>query len=83
MVTKRRLHELIDKLEDEPLRQRAERFLRRLLEAPASSEAQDDASWLDADLGGLDELEPFDWGPSGPPSGRPIRYSLTSGFVIE
>ena len=38
-------------------------------------------SWLDADTG--NPLPPYDWGPSGPPKGRAVRYVPGVGLTIE
>lgn len=37
--------------------------------------------WLEANLD--EALPPYDWGATGAPSGKPIRYQLGQGFVIE
>lgn len=42
----------------------------------------DDRAWLESDLSRLGELEPYDWGPGGPPKGKPLRYRVGSGVVI-
>lgn len=42
--------------------------------------ADQDSSWLDADLA---DLPPYDWGPSGPPKARPVRYVPGVGLVVE
>jgi len=46
----------------------------------ANMDAEDHA-WLYADLDG--ELPPYDWGPDGPPKGKPIKYVPGTGPVIE
>lgn len=28
-------------------------------------------------------LDPYDWGPDGIPKGKPLRYVLGQGFVVE
>ena len=38
-------------------------------------------SWLDADASS--PLPPYDWGPSGPPKGHPVRYVSGVGLTIE
>lgn len=43
--------------------------------------AEEDREWLDVDLGG--ELPPYDWGPDGPPKGKPVRYVPGVGPVVE
>ncbi len=43
----------------------------------------EDREWLDADLSRLGEIEPYEWGPEGPPAGLPIRYEPGVGFVVE
>ena len=43
----------------------------------------EDRAWLDADLSRLGELEPYDWGPDGPPKGKPITWDgERQAFVI-
>ncbi len=43
----------------------------------------EDREWLDSDLSRLDELEPYDWGPDGPPKGKPIAWDdQRQAFVI-
>lgn len=42
--------------------------------------ADQDASWLDADLA---DLPPYDWGPSGPPRARRVRHVPGVGLVVE
>lgn len=37
--------------------------------------------WLDADLAG--ELPEYDWGESGVPLGKPVRYISGQGLVVE
>lgn len=40
-------------------------------------------AWMDADLSRMSEIEPYDWGPDGPPKGKPIVWNAESGrFVI-
>lgn len=41
-----------------------------------------DRTWLESDLSRLEELEPYDWGPGGPPKGGPLRYRAGTGVVI-
>jgi len=42
-----------------------------------------DRAWLEADLSRLGDFEPFQWGPGGPPQGRPVRFVPGQGLVIE
>ena len=37
--------------------------------------------WLEADL--EPPMEPYDWGPAGPPAGEPIQYDPEMGFYVE
>lgn len=37
--------------------------------------------WLEEEL--IEELPAYEWGDSGIPTGKPIRYVPGSGFVIE
>ncbi|ATY83868.1 hypothetical protein CVV65_01860 [Kyrpidia spormannii] len=49
---------------------------------PKKREAtEEDGAWLESDLGG--ELPPYDWGPEGPPKGKPVRYVPGVGPVVE
>lgn len=44
---------------------------------------EEDKAWLDADLSRMGELEPYDWGPEGPPEGKPIEWDDgRQAFVI-
>ncbi|WP_216325977.1 helix-turn-helix domain-containing protein [Deinococcus aestuarii] len=38
------------------------------------------AEWAAADL--MPDLEPYDWGEGGEPSGEPVRYVPGVGFVV-
>lgn len=43
----------------------------------------EDRTWLDADLSRLGEVEPYDWGPDGPPKGKPITWDdERQAFII-
>ncbi|MBM3266860.1 MAG: DUF2281 domain-containing protein [Candidatus Sericytochromatia bacterium] len=45
---------------------------------------EQDRAWLDADLSGLGRWEPYDWGPGGPPKGRPVIWDDARGvFFVE
>ncbi|MDB5101127.1 MAG: hypothetical protein JWM80_5548 [Cyanobacteria bacterium RYN_339] len=37
--------------------------------------------WNEADLGG--PLPPFEWGPDGPPEGKPVTFVPGVGLVVE
>lgn len=37
-------------------------------------------AWLDAEL--TPPLEPYDWGPEGPPEGQPVRYVPGEGLWV-
>jgi predicted RNase H-like HicB family nuclease len=39
-----------------------------------------DKEWLEADLA---ELPAYEWGPDGPPQGKPVRYQPGIGLIIE
>ena len=44
----------------------------------------EDQAWMNTDLSGLSDLEPYDWGDVDPRSlGKPIRYEPGRGFVVE
>lgn len=43
----------------------------------------EDRAWLDADLARANKLEPYDWGPDGPPKGKPVAWDAgRQAFVI-
>ncbi|MBC7341174.1 MAG: hypothetical protein H5U02_01760 [Clostridia bacterium] len=74
-VPKDELHRLVEALPEKET-SAVKRFLEFVLE---KAEAED-RSWLEADLG---ELPPYDWGPEGPPKGKPVRYQPGVGLVVE
>jgi hypothetical protein len=82
MTRKERLHQFVDELPDTAA-QEAERYLRALAEGPAEGVTAADRAWLDADLSRREEIDPYDWGPAGPPKVKPVRYSASGGFVVE
>lgn len=44
-------------------------------------ESSEDEIWLEAELG--PPLPPYEWGPEGPPKGRPVTYIPGKGLVIK
>ena len=51
---------------------------------PELAVADEDRAWLETDGSGLAELEPYDWGPGGPPVGTPVRWDASQGaFVLR
>jgi hypothetical protein len=69
------LHRLIEALPEKEIP-----AVRRFVEFILSKNWVEDSDWLNADLA---ELPPYDWGPEGPPKGKPVRYSPETGFIIE
>ncbi|MDI6604552.1 MAG: hypothetical protein QME35_05380 [Thermoanaerobacteraceae bacterium] len=43
-------------------------------------EREEDKAWLDSNL---KDWPDFDWGPDGPPNGRPVKYVKGIGLIIE
>lgn len=84
MTTKERLHELVNQLPDSKTEAAAE-----LLEALAHGDefekgmTAEDRAWLESDLSDMGQLEPYDWGPAGPPPGNPVRYVPGLGSVVD
>lgn len=37
-------------------------------------------AWMDGEL--APDLDPYDWGPDGPPRAKPVLYEPGVGFVI-
>lgn len=37
-------------------------------------------AWMEADL--APPLEPYEWGPEGPPKGNPVRYVAGQGWMV-
>lgn len=95
MTDKDRLRELIERIPEGCEREAEIRLLALLaglsvpLQPPVGSEADEDGktpedrAWMDADLSHLGDFEPYEWGPSGPPEGRPIEYVPGRGFVVR
>lgn len=54
-----------------------------LLERQPDPEPMDDETqaWMDADL--APEIEPYDWGPEGPPKGDAVRFADGQWMVYE
>ncbi len=50
---------------------------------PDPAEEMDDESrlWLEAEL--TPPLEPYDWGPEGPPEGKPFKFVEGRGWIVE
>ncbi len=58
----------------------ASEALAKAVDDLAPMPSDEDRAWLDADMG---ELPAYDWGPDGPPAGRPVRYAPGRGLIIE
>lgn len=56
-------------------------FLRARRGAVAAGMTDEDRAWLDAEL--APPMDPYEWGPEGPPLTKPVRYEPGVGFVIE
>jgi hypothetical protein len=54
--------------------------VKRFLEFILSQASTEDRDWLNADM---DELPPYEWGPEGPPKGKPVRYQPGVGLIVE
>lgn len=50
---------------------------------PGRARDSEDREWLESDLSGLGSVEPYDWGPDGPPKTTPVRYVEGMGPVIQ
>ena len=82
MVTKARLHELVELLSDTDLSD-AERLLEeRVRVASDEAERLADEAWMNADLSNLGLYEPYDWGGAGPQVGLPVRFVPGEGLII-
>jgi hypothetical protein len=47
------------------------------------SPSQEDKTWLESDLSGLSDLEPYEWRDTDPETmGKSIHYEEGVGFVI-
>lgn len=46
----------------------------------SDTEFEEDKDWLDFNL---EELPEYDWGPSGPPTGKPVKYIPGVGLIVE
>lgn len=74
-VSKRDLHEMVEALPEKDLP-----LVRKFLQFVLNESESEDLSWLEADLA---HLPPYDWGPEGPPAGRPVRYLPGVGLIVE
>lgn len=74
-VSRDELRRLVDALPEEETR-----AVKRFLEFVLSRAKAEGEAWLEADLG---EVPPYDWGPGGPPAGKPVRYEPGVGLVVE
>lgn len=74
-MAKEELHQLVDALPEKETP-----AVKRFLESILRKANNEDKDWLDADLG---ELPPYEWGPEGPPEGKPVRYQPGVGLIIE
>lgn len=84
MTTKEHLHQLVDQLPDSKTEAAGQ-----LLEVLAAGDdfeegmTAEDRAWLESDLSDEGALEPYDWGPAGPPRGNPVRYVPGVGLVVD
>lgn len=65
-VVKRLVELLLDNTESEPIK--------------AGLPGDEDLQWMEGDLSA--ELPEYDWGPEGPPQGRPVYHVPGVGIVI-
>lgn len=80
-----KLHRRLDALPEEEL-PIVERFLDFVFYQSGSDEEgmrEEDRAWLDADLSNMGDVEPYDWGPDGPPKTKPIDYVPGVGLVVR
>lgn len=63
------------------IREALSRESKRVAEyAPDNDE---DRAWLDSDLSGLGQFEPYEWGEGELEGGRAVRYEPGVGVVVE
>lgn len=74
-LVKEELHRLVDALPEKEIL-----AVKRFLEFVLSEAVVEDRNWLDADLG---VLPPYEWGPEGPPKGKPVRYRPGIGLIVD
>lgn len=81
-----RLYRVLSNLPESEL-YAVERFLDLIAlvkgEAPNGNMTEEDQTWMDEDVSALGEVEEYDWGPDGPPEGRPIAYVPGTGLVVQ
>lgn len=51
--------------------------------APDGPGSDEDRAWLDNDLSGLGEFEPYEWNEGELEEGRPVSYEPGVGVVVE
>lgn len=74
-IQKQDLYRLIDMLPEKELP-----IAKRFLEFIINETRIEDMKWLNADLA---DWPAYDWGPEGPPKGKPVRYVEGKGLEIE
>lgn len=74
-IPKDELHRLVDALPEKETT-----VVKWFLEFLLSKTSEEDRVWLNADFG---DLPPYDWGPQGPPKGKPVQYKPGIGLIIE
>lgn len=74
-VQRQDLYRLIDMLSEKEIP-----IAKRFLEFIINETRIEDIKWLNADLA---DWPAYDWGPEGPPKGKPVRYVDGKGLEIE
>lgn len=78
-VLKKKLIKIAETLPDEKVRKTI-RFMKRLKNKSVREMLKEDKTWLNSSLTDFPE---FDWGPEGPPKGRPVKYIEGVGIIVE
>lgn len=76
---RKKAKDYIDKLPDDKVAEIID-FIEYLDQKNQKEMKKEDQEWLNADLV---ELPEYDWGPEGPPKGRPVKYIEGVGLIIE
>lgn len=50
--------------------------------APDGPDSEEDRTWLDNDLSGLEEFDPYEWDERELEEGRPVSYEPGAGIVV-
>ncbi|MEG6569128.1 hypothetical protein [Thermoanaerobacterium thermosaccharolyticum] len=79
-VLKKKLIKIAETLPDEKIKEIINSIEEYLKNKNVKEMIEEDREWLNSNLTDFPE---FDWGPEGPPKGKPVKYIECVGIVVE